>query len=59
MTLGKNKAKIYMEEDLKVTFNDVAGVDESKQELVEVVEFLKEPGRFTHSAARCPKASCW
>jgi len=39
MTLGKNKAKIYMQEDLNVTFNDVAGVDESKQELVEVVEF--------------------
>lgn len=55
MTLGKNKAKIYMEEDLKVTFNDVAGVDESKQELVEVVEFLKEPARFTHLGGKMPK----
>jgi len=55
MTLGKNKAKIYMEEDLKVTFNDVAGVDESKQELVEVVEFLKEPARFTQLGGKMPK----
>jgi len=55
MTLGKNKARIYMEEDLKVTFNDVAGVDESKQELVEVVEFLKEPSRFTHLGGKMPK----
>lgn len=55
MTLGKNKARIYMEEDLKVTFNDVAGVDESKQELVEVVEFLKEPARFTHLGGKMPK----
>ncbi|MEW6670998.1 MAG: ATP-dependent zinc metalloprotease FtsH [Thermodesulfobacteriota bacterium] len=55
MTLGKNKAKIYMEEDLKVTFNDVAGVDESKQELVEVVEFLKEPARFTQLGGKMPR----
>ena len=47
MTLGKNKAKIYMENELNVTFDDAAGVDEAKQELVEVIEFLKEPSRYT------------
>ncbi len=47
MTLGKNKAKIYMQDELDVTFEDAAGVDEAKQELVEVIEFLKEPARFT------------
>jgi cell division protease FtsH len=55
MTLGKNKAKIYMENELNVTFNDVAGVDEAKQELVEVIEFLKTPGRFTEIGGRIPK----
>jgi cell division protease FtsH len=55
MTLGKNKAKIYSEEDVEVRFDDVAGVDEAKQELVEVIEFLKQPeqaaGAF-HSPGR-------
>ena len=41
MTLGKNKAKIYMQDELDVTFEDAAGVDEAKEELVEVIEFLK------------------
>ncbi|EFK07977.1 cell division protease FtsH [delta proteobacterium NaphS2] len=55
MSLGKNKAKIYMQEEVGVTFEDAAGVDEAKQELVEVIEFLKEPARFTELGGRMPK----
>ena len=55
MTLGKNKAKIYMENELNVTFDDVAGVDEAKQELVEVIEFLKTPAKFTELGGKIPK----
>ncbi|MGD2186931.1 MAG: ATP-dependent zinc metalloprotease FtsH [Desulfobacterales bacterium] len=55
MTLGKNKAKIYMQEEIDVRFEDVAGVDESKQELMEVVEFLSEPDKFTEIGGKIPK----
>jgi cell division protease FtsH len=55
MTLGKNKAKIYMENELNVTFDDAAGVDEAKQELVEVIEFLKQPAKFTELGGKMPK----
>jgi cell division protease FtsH len=55
MTLGKSKAKIYMENELNVTFEDVAGVDEAKQELVEVIDFLKEPERFTALGGKMPR----
>ena len=43
MTIGRSKAKIYGENEVKVTFNDVAGVQEAKDELVEIVEFLRNP----------------
>jgi len=55
MALGKNKAKIYVQDELDVTFEDVAGVDEAEQKLVEVVEFLKEPSRFTELGGKMPK----
>ncbi len=55
MTLGKSKAKIYMEEDLGITFDKVAGVDEAKQELMEAIEFLKEPEKFTDIGGKMPK----
>lgn len=55
MAIGKSKAKIYMEKDVKVSFADVAGVDEAKEELQEVVEFLKTPDRFTRLGGKIPK----
>ena len=54
LSLGK-KAKVYMEDEVKVTFNDVAGVDEAQEELVEVIEFLKTPGKFTKLGGKLPK----
>ena len=55
LSLGKNKAKLYDRTDLKTTFDDVAGVDEVETELVELVDYLKRPGKYEKIGARIPK----
>ena len=55
MSIGKSKAKVYVETDIKVTFDDVAGVDEAKDELKEIVEFLKKPEEYGRLGAHVPK----
>ncbi|KTC89572.1 ATP-dependent zinc metalloprotease FtsH [Fluoribacter dumoffii] len=55
LDVGKSKAKMYMEKETHVSFQDVAGVDEAKAELMEVVEFLKNPQHYTRIGAHIPK----
>ena len=55
MSIGKSKAKVYVESDTKVTFADVAGVDEAKAELQEVIDFLQDPKGYGSLGARMPK----
>ncbi len=55
MSIGKSRAKIFVEKDIKVTFADVAGVDEAKEELVEIVNFLKDPEGYGRLGGRAPK----
>jgi cell division protease FtsH len=55
MSFGKSRAKIFAEKDKKVTFTDVAGIDEAKEELKEIIEFLKNPGKFQRLGGKIPK----
>ena len=55
VSIGKSKARVYMETDTKVTFDDVAGVDEAKEELREVVGFLRDPKRYSRLGGHIPK----
>jgi len=55
MSFSKSKAKLFAESETKVTFSDVAGIDEAKEELQEVVEFLKNPEKFRRLGGRIPK----
>lgn len=55
MSVGKSKAKVYVENEIKVTFQDVAGVDEAVEELREIIEFLKNPQKFVALGAKIPK----
>ncbi len=55
MSFGKSRAKLLNENQMRITFEDVAGVEESKQELTEIVDFLKDPKKFTRLGGRIPK----
>ncbi len=55
MSIGKSRAKVYVEKDTKVTFDDVAGVDEAKEELAEVIDFLTDPKKHGVLGARVPR----
>ncbi len=55
LSFGRSKHKIYDRKELKTTFNDVAGVDEAKAELIEIVDFLKNPKKYQRLGGRIPK----
>ena len=55
MSIGKSHAKVFVEKETKVTFDDVAGVDEAKEELIEIINFLKNPADYSRLGGRAPK----
>jgi cell division protease FtsH len=55
MSVGKSKARVYMEDEIKVTFKDVAGVEEAEEELKEIIDFLKHPEKFQALGGKIPK----
>jgi cell division protease FtsH len=55
MSFGKSRARLMTESTIKITFNDVAGIEEAKEETSEIIEFLKDPKRFTRLGGRIPK----
>lgn len=55
MSIGKSRAKVYVETETKVAFADVAGVDEAKEELIEIVNFLKNPADYSRLGGHAPK----
>ena len=57
MGVGKSNAKMYMQKETGITFKDVAGQDEAKESLVEIVDFLHNPGKYTHIGAKLPKGA--
>jgi len=59
LSFGKSRAKLLNNQQKRVTFKDVAGVEEAKEELQEIIEFLKDPQKFRNSAARFPRAFLW
>ena len=58
MNFGKSRAKLHTVENMKVTFKEVAGLDEEKEELKEIVDFLKAPKKYIQVGARIPKECC-
>ena len=59
MAIGKSRAKVFVEKETKVTFDDVAGVEEAKEELVEIINFLKDPQGYSRLGDGLPRASSW
>ncbi len=55
MSIGKSKAKVFMEKDISIRFDDVAGIDEAKEELKEIIEFLRTPQKFQRLGGKIPK----
>ena len=59
MSFGKSRARLMTESSVKITFKDVAGIEEAKEEVAEIIDFLKDPKKFTRWAAVSPKVCSW